>query len=107
MSYRVHFLDAKEDKRWHSKDVTTILDARELCDELCSDKRLAETGTDRVCLVEDEIGRVREFFVTFMQDPDNAPYYSHRTCEPIGVAAAKRNAWMLEPVDILGYFEVG
>lgn len=75
----------------------------EAADEVGHDAcRLAVAqGHEAVVLFERD-GMVASFMVTFSDDPDEAPWWSHRECEPLPLKKAQASAWELEPTEVVG-----
>ena len=72
--------------------------AHAICSTQC------DVGTvDTIVLLENK-GMVEEFFVTFVDDTDMEPWYSHRECDPIPIVEAKELGFMLEASNIVGNF---
>lgn len=98
---KLHYLDSNKSGVW--KYLTVEDDApatpHDVADQLCSDAIRA--GFDRLVLLEDDAGRVSEYFVTMA-----APWYMQCSVERMGVAKAKDTGWNIQPMDILASVEV-
>lgn len=86
--------------RWHT--IASGDEWEETAHRLCQEA--IGSGRDAVVLVEYD-GAVREMLLTTNDDPDAAPWWSHRVVRPSSVAVAKRDPFALELVDVVGNFE--
>lgn len=75
-----------------------IARARKMCSTQC------DVGTVDIIVLLENKGMVEEFFVTFVDDADMQPWYSHRECIPTPIAEAKELGFMLEASNIVGNF---
>ena len=83
---------------WHRKPFQDIESARDYALDACAEQ--CNVGeVDILCLLEVN-GKVYEFFITFVDDSDDEPWYSHRICEELSLEAAKKAGFMIETSDV-------
>jgi hypothetical protein len=87
---------------WRSESHETSDAADEVGHAAC---RAALAGGKDVVVLFEQDGKVASFMVTFADDPDVAPWWSHRECAPIALRKAKASAWELEPTNVVGNHE--
>lgn len=75
----------------------------EAADEVGHDAcRLAVAQGHEAVVLFERAGMVSSFMVTFCDDPDETPWWSHRECEPLPLKKAQASAWELEPTEVVG-----
>lgn len=90
--------------RWRSESHEDHEVAEEVGHDAC---RIAVTQGREVVVLFEQGGMVASYMVTFSDDPDETPWWSHRECESVAIEKAKASAWELEHVEVVGNYRPG
>lgn len=89
--------------KWKKTPFADREKAEDAAHDACAEATTA--GREVVVLFETPDGKVSEFMITFSDDPDCDPWWSHRECTTVGVRKAKSLGFDIKPTEILGNYE--